>query len=97
MFKAKVVSGYRNLAYILSGFRASEVTVIAAGPGVGKTKFAISLTLNISREKKAKVLFFSLEMSSKHIMMRMLSNISEVNTNNVSGEIISDSEVKSIV
>lgn len=68
-------SGCKKLDEIWE-LRKGEVTVVAARPGVGKTSFVVSTILNFAPETK--VLFFTLEMSSQQIILRMLANCSEV-------------------
>lgn len=64
-------TGFRDLDKILDGFHDSELIIIAARPGMGKTAFALNLALNVAREKT--VLMFSLEMSKKALIKRLMS------------------------
>ena len=68
-----ILTGYKYLDTILTGYKKSEITVIAARPGVGKTAFAITHAINAAIKEKKRILFFSLEMSSKQITKRFIS------------------------
>ena len=70
-------SGFRDLDNFLAGFQKSDLFIIAARPGMGKTGFALNLAYNISYkhelEKQKTVLYFSLEMSQDQLVDRLLS------------------------
>ena len=70
-------SGFRNLDNFLAGFQKSDLFIIAARPGMGKTGFALNLAYNIAYnknpEKQNTVLCFSLEMSKDQLVDRLLS------------------------
>lgn len=65
-------TGYSDVNKITGGFRPTELLILAARPGMGKTALAICLALNAVMTKK-KCLFFSLEMGDTEIMKRFLS------------------------
>ncbi|KAF5271428.1 hypothetical protein FQR65_LT17606 [Abscondita terminalis] len=52
----------------------------AARPSMGKTAFALNLALNAAQHNSG-VAFFSLEMPNEQLAMRMLSNLSQVDSN----------------
>jgi len=72
-----VPSGLRQLDSMTSGFKKAELITLAARTSVGKTAFAIELTLGALRAKKT-VQFFSVEMLNESVMERMLANVSGV-------------------
>lgn len=55
------------------GFRAGDLIVLAARPGMGKTAFALNLLERVALKSKKSILFFSLEMPNDQIMMRLLA------------------------
>ena len=69
--------------YLNGGFRYGQLITIGARPSIGKTAFAISLIRNML-ERDKKILFFSLEMSSKDIISRLVASISGVSLHNIS-------------
>ena len=67
-----VPSGFKDIDRITSGWQPSELIVIAARPSMGKTAFVLSMVCNMAFDLGAPVAFFSLEMSSAQLMMRLL-------------------------
>lgn len=78
-----LASGFTDLDRMTFGFRPSEMIVIAARPSMGKTSLAMNIAENVVCPKPGKkatgVLFFSLEMSSEQLAMRMLCGRAGVN------------------
>ena len=77
---AGLSSGFYDLDLLTQGFQKSDLIIIAGRPSMGKTALGLNIALNIIRESKLPVLFFSLEMSKEQIMYRLLSieaNISQ--------------------
>ncbi len=73
-------SGFYDLDLLTQGFQKSDLIIIAGRPSMGKTALGLNIALNIIKESKLPVLFFSLEMSKEQIMYRLLSieaNISQ--------------------
>jgi len=76
-----LTSGFCALDSLTQGFQNSDLIIVAGRPSIGKTAFSLSLSLNILRISKLPVLIFSLEMSKKQIIYRLLSmetNISQL-------------------
>ena len=67
-----VPTGFGDLDRLLAGLRGGSLMVLAARPGVGKTAFALSLAMNAAH-RGVRVALFSLEMSAKEIMPRILA------------------------
>ena len=59
-----------------------DVMVIGARPAMGKTAFAVSTLCKLAQKGKH-VVFFSLEMSTKQIMRRILANLSGIDSNDI--------------
>ena len=68
-----LASGFYDLDSLTQGFQKSELIIIAGRPSMGKTALSLNITLNIIKNFKLPVLFFSLEMSKEQIMYRLLS------------------------
>ena len=73
-----LLTGYSKLDDIMGGLQNSDLIVIAARPSMGKTALAMNIAQDIVFKQKKKVGFFSLEMSSQSIALRMLSSLSAV-------------------
>ncbi len=86
-----VPSGFTALDRITGGWQPSTMNVIAARPGHGKTAFALTIARNAAVEFKRPVAFFSLEMDSLSLVMRLISAEVEVNSNNLTrGQLLSE-------
>ena len=72
-------SGFYELDSLTQGFQKSELIIIAGRPGMGKTALSLNIALNILKNYKSPVLFFSLEMSKEQIMYRVLSMETNIN------------------
>lgn len=72
-----LATGFVDLDNLLSGLQDSNLIVLAARPGQGKTAFVINIAQNIAGILKAPVGVFSLEMSKEELVDRLL--ISQAN------------------
>lgn len=66
-------SGFIGLDSYTDGFQKSELIIIAGRPSVGKTSFGLNISLNVLKQTRLPVIFFSLEMSAQQLMYRLLS------------------------
>ena len=73
-----VPSGYAEIDKITNGFQKSDLIILAARPGMGKSAFALNIALNAAKKADSKVLIFNLEMSDEQLGMRLLSIESNV-------------------
>ena len=69
-----VPSGFRDVDRVTSGWQKSDLVILAARPGMGKTAFVLSMARNIAIAHKVPVAVFSLEMSSVQLITRMISS-----------------------
>jgi len=74
-----VSSGFYDLDSLTQGFQKSDLIIIAGRPAVGKTALCLNIGLNIIKNLKLPVLFFSLEMSNEQLMYRILSIETSIN------------------
>lgn len=73
-----VPTGYTELDRITSGFQKSDLIIVAARPGMGKTSFVMSVARNAAVDFKKPVAVFSLEMSSVQLVLRLISAEAEI-------------------
>ncbi len=78
-----VPTGYNSLDLLTGGFQKSDLIIVAARPGIGKTAFALSLAYNIAYSHQRPVGFFSLEMKDEQIVTRLLSQASRIDVSRV--------------
>jgi replicative DNA helicase len=68
-----IPTGFLDLDKLLGGLQRSDLIIVAARPGVGKTSLLLSMALNAARKHHQRVAAFSLEMSSEQIVQRLIS------------------------
>ena len=68
-----IPSGFSALDRLTLGFQPAELIIIGARPGVGKTAIALSMAANITIRQNIPAAFFSLEMSDRSLMIRLIS------------------------
>ena len=89
-----IKTGYSAVDRKIGGLNKSDLVLIAARPGMGKTSFALNIAVNVAM-KKHKVAIFSLEMSSEQITTRILSCEALVESNRLrSGSLEEEDWVK---
>lgn len=69
-----IPSGFKHVDKITAGWQPSDLIIIAARPGMGKTAFILSMARNIAIGAEIPIGVFSLEMSAEQLMMRMISS-----------------------
>jgi replicative DNA helicase len=67
-----VPTGFKDLDDALAGMQKSNLLILAARPGVGKTSLAMNIAQHIAVNLKRPVGFFSLEMSKEELVDRLL-------------------------
>ena len=78
-----IQTGYGDLDTTLAGIGQSDLVLVGARPGMGKTSFCLNIAINYARRTKEKVAIFSLEMSSEQLVQRMLSSYAMVDSYNM--------------
>lgn len=85
-----LATGFIDLDRMTNGLQQSEVIVIAARPSMGKTSLAMNIVENVSVNNKVPVGVFSLEMSGRALVKRMLCSRARVNLRNVQDGFLAD-------
>ena len=73
-----VPSGFTKLDRVTSGWQKSDLVIVAARPGMGKTAFALTMARNIAITHETAIGFFSLEMSSEQLVSRLIASEAEL-------------------
>ncbi|NOZ70862.1 MAG: replicative DNA helicase [Chloroflexi bacterium] len=68
-----VPTDFRELDKLLGGLQKSDLIIVAARPGMGKTSLALTVALNAAKNHNMRVAVFSLEMSNEQLVQRLLS------------------------
>lgn len=71
-------TGFTELDHITGGWQKSDLIIVAARPGMGKTAFVLSMARNIAVDYKRPIAVFSLEMTSEQLVTRLVSAESEL-------------------
>ncbi|WP_303312485.1 replicative DNA helicase [Hymenobacter sp. BT730] len=87
-----VPSGFTALDRVTSGWQPSDLVIIAARPGMGKTAFVVSAMRNAAVEFKKPVAIFSLEMSSLQLVNRLISAEAELDSEKIKKGNLADYE-----
>ena len=73
-------TGFSALDRVLAGMGKSDLVLVGARPGMGKTSFALNIATNVAKQTKKTVCIFSLEMSADQLVNRVLSSEALVNS-----------------
>ncbi|MCD7771255.1 MAG: replicative DNA helicase [Oscillospiraceae bacterium] len=89
-------SGFSLLDSYISGLNKSDLIIVAARPGMGKSAFAFNVAANVAKRSPDKTICaFSLEMSKEQLGIRMLSSEALVpNTDLASGKLTPEDWIK---
>ncbi len=68
-----IPTGISLLDQMITGLNRSDLIILGARPGMGKTSFALNIARNVSIKERKTVCFFSLEMSRDQLAQRLLS------------------------
>jgi len=75
-----IPSGFEKIDLITSGWQPSDLIIVAARPGMGKTALTLSMAKNIAVNSDIPVAFFSLEMSSVQLITRLISSETQLSS-----------------
>jgi replicative DNA helicase len=92
-----VPSGFTDLDRLTGGLQKSDLIVLAARPGLGKTSLALSLAHNAAVKFRRSVAIFSLEMSKEQLAQRLLSMDAAIDQQRLRTGWIEDDEWERIV
>jgi len=71
---AGTATGFRSLDRVLAGMGNSDLIIVGARPGMGKTSFCLNIGTNVAKQTKKAVAIFSLEMSAEQLVSRVISS-----------------------
>ena len=77
---AGIPTGFNYLDNILTGLGRSDLIILAARPGMGKTSFALNIATNVARLQKIPTVIFSLEMTCEQLTDRILSSTAGIDS-----------------
>ncbi|MEQ1746505.1 MAG: replicative DNA helicase [Saprospiraceae bacterium] len=90
-----ISAGIAEVDALTGGWQNSDLVILAARPGMGKTGFALSVALNAAK-CGVPVAFFSLEMTNPQLVMRMMAMLGEVSGHKMRDGSLSDEELMTL-
>ena len=85
-------TGLPDVDTVISGLNKSDLILLAARPGMGKTSLALNILLYAGKHSGKACVFFSLEMSREQLAMRLLSNESFVDNKKLTTGSLTDED-----
>ncbi|MBQ8909240.1 MAG: replicative DNA helicase [Clostridia bacterium] len=73
-----IPTGFRDFDKITNGLQNSDLILLAARPGVGKTSFSMNMVVNAAVEQGKNCAIFSLEMGRDQLMQRAICSLAKV-------------------
>ncbi len=92
-----IPTGIGDLDRVITGLNRSDLIILAARPGMGKTSFALNIARNAACQFKKTVAFFSLEMSKEQLASRLLSSEAMVGGTKLRTGKLSDEEWQRLI
>lgn len=89
---ASIKTGFNAIDTALGGLHRSELVILAARTSIGKTSLALNIARNAAVNQKACVAVFSLEMSRREVIQRLLSSEANINSEHFRKERLSEME-----
>jgi replicative DNA helicase len=71
-------TGFKDVDQMTGGLQPGELVIIAARPSMGKTAFALNIARNAAVDHAKKVALFSLEMTTRSLVIRLLSSEAKI-------------------
>lgn len=91
-----ITTGFKSLDMKLSGLHPSDLIILAARPGRGKSAFALQLARNVAYHAKTPVLMFSLEMGAEQLVQRIISAESKVSMTKIRNGQVNEAEYQAL-
>ncbi len=92
-----IASGFTALDRVTSGWQKSDLVIIAARPGMGKTAFVVSALRNAAVDFNHAVAIFSLEMSSVQLVNRLISAEAQLESEKIKKGNLADHEWQQLI
>src|SRR5213592_49625 len=87
-----VPSGFHDLDRMTSGFKDSDLIIVAGRPSMGKTALALNVALHSALEAKKSIAIFSLEMSKEQLTERLLTEQAQIDAQRMHRGLLTEAE-----
>ncbi len=91
-----LATGFTELDQMLSGLQSSDLIIVAARPGLGKTSLALNIAQHVAVRQNKVVGVFSLEMSAHQLGMRLLCSEARVDSHKMRSGYMSKEDWKAL-
>ena len=91
-----VETGFKQLNELSGGWQKGDLIIVAGRPGMGKTAFTLTLARNAAVMANQTAVFFSLEMPTNQLMMRLISSESDVEQEKIIRGTINQAELAQV-
>ncbi len=92
-----IPTGFIDFDRMTGGLHKSDLLILAARPGVGKSSFAMSIAFNIAMQQKLPVGVFALEMGRDQLLQRLLATHTGIDSQKLRTGRISTSELTTLM
>ena len=92
-----VPTGITELDQLTNGLQNSDLIILAARPGVGKTSFALTIAANAAIDYHKNVAFFSLEMDGVQLAQRLLCSRAQIDQSKLRNNKLSNEEMRKLI
>ena len=89
-----IPSGFKKLDVIINGFQPSNLILVGSVSGMGKTSFAVSLIKKMAIENKCSIAFFSLEISSQQLLIKIIAQQTNISIEKLRLGLLNDTEIQ---
>lgn len=89
-----IPTGFIDLDRLLGGLNKSDLVIVAARPGMGKTSLMLRIALTAARRYTKGVAMFNLEMSGEQLLTRLLAVETEIDSQRIRRGKIYDTELE---
>jgi replicative DNA helicase len=87
-----IPSGFHDLDRMTSGFKDSDLIIVAGRPAMGKTSFVLNVGLHAALEAKKSIAIFSLEMSKEQLTERLLTEQAQIDAQRMHRGLLTEAE-----
>jgi len=91
-----VPTGFHDLDKMTAGWQKSDMIVVAARPGMGKTALVLSMARNTAVDFNIPIAFFSLEMSTEQLIKRLIASQTQIDSERIRNGRLSPSDMVKI-
>ena len=92
-----IPSGFIRVDNLTAGWQPSDLIILAARPGMGKTAFALTVARNIAVEHNKAVAVFSLEMSATQLVTRLIAAEAEIDASKLKKGTLNSEEWEKLI